>query len=196
MVYEQIDIKTVEEPDGETLLIKGYANRYMEEDGTIVVDDWGTTFDPLSFTLDTFKNNPVLLNGHDNSKPIGRVTTIEKRETGLHIEALVFKGSDETAYFNIKNKVITCFSVGVDIKEDYWSDLLSAYVIVSADLVEISVVAIPSNASSFIEEVSLCSLGVCSVVRGKQPPTKRVTSKLDKIIITQMVKKILNESKQ
>jgi HK97 family phage prohead protease len=195
MVYEQIDIKTVEEPDGETLLIKGYANRYMKDDGTIVVDDWGTTFEPLSFNLETFKNNPVLLNNHDNSKPIGRVTVIEKRETGLYIEALVFKGSDETAYFNIKNKVMTCFSVGVDIKKEHWSDLLSAYVIVSAELVEISVVAIPSNTASFIEEVSLCSFGVCSVIRGKRPPTKRTTSKFDKIIITQMVKKILNESK-
>jgi HK97 family phage prohead protease len=191
-VYETVKIDSVEEVDGKSLIIKGYANRYAL-DGEVVIDDYGTSFMPTSFNISNYKKNPILLVDHDVTKPVGRVTLVEKRKDGLYIEAEVYKNSDRTTYHNICNKVISAFSVGAYIKEDYWSDLLEAWVIVSAELVEISVVALPSNNESFIEEVSLCSLGVCSVVRGKSKPTTISTSKLDKAMIEKMVHKILNK---
>ena len=188
-VYETVKIDTVQEVDGESLIIKGYANKYLV-DGKVVIDDFNSSFTPSSFNVDSYTNNPVLLSDHDMSKPVGRVTLIEKRTDGLYIEAVVYKHSDETTYYNIKNKVVTSFSVGAYIKEDYWSELLDAWVVVSAELVEVSVVALPSNNESFIEEVSLCSMGACSVVRGRKAPEAREYSTLDKEMVTRMVRKL------
>lgn len=190
--YETIQIDSVEDVDGESLLIKGYANAYKKED-KVVIDDYNTTFQPSAFKLDNYKKNPVLLANHDINLPVGRVTLVEKRDDGLYIEAVVFKKSDPTTYYNIRNKVVTAFSVGAYILEDYWSEILDAWVVVSAELVEISVLALPSNTESLIEEVSLCSLGVCSVVRGKKKPTTRTTSKLDQAMVDKMVKKLISK---
>lgn len=189
-IYESVAISSVDSIEGDTLKIKGYANRYSV-DGSPVIDDFQTTFKPTSFQIDNYKKNPVLLFNHDMSMPVGRVTLLEIRSDGLYIEAIVYKESDPTTYHNIRNKVITSFSIGAYATEQYWSDLLDADVITKAELVEISVVPLPSNIESTVEEVSLCSLGVCSVVRstGKRP-TNNETSVVDKALIKQMVKKL------
>jgi len=191
-VYETVKIDSVEEVEGESLIIKGYANRYTIN-SDVVIDDYNSTFMPTAFNIENYKKNPVLLADHNIEKPVGRVTLLEKREDGLYIEAVVYKHSDLTTYYNIKNKVITSFSVGAYVKEDYWSEVLDAWVIVSAELVEISVVALPSNTESSIEEVSLCSLGACSIVRSKRKPSTRKISELDKAIITKIVQKLVKQ---
>lgn len=194
IIYESVTIDTIEEVDGDALLIKGMANAYLsKEKEEVVVDDWGTTFSPMSFGLDTYINNPVVLSNHNTHLPVGTATKVEKREDGLYIEAMVYKHSDETTYYNVRNKVVRMFSVGVHIQEEYWSDILEAWVVVKADLVEISIVSLPSNTQSHIEEVSLCDAGVCTVVRGRKAPTTRNSKKHDLLLITNMVRKILNE---
>ena len=61
---------------------------------------------------------------------------------------------------------------------------------------EVSVVSLPSNTQSHIEEVSLCDLGVCTVVRGKNKPVNtRSSKKHDLLIIKNMINKIRNETK-
>ena len=195
VIYESVTIDSIEDIDGESLLIKGMANAYLsKDDKEVVVDDWNTTFTPMSFKIDNYINNPVILAQHDTHTPIGRAVKVEKREDGLYIEAIVFKNSDPVTFSNLRNKVITTFSVGVEIKQDYWSDVLDAWVIVDAELVEISVVTLPSNNQSFIEEVSLCNLGVCNVIRGKGKTTStRASRKHDLMIVTNLLKNILNK---
>ena len=193
-VYETITISSIEDVNGDSLVIKGYANKY-KVDGEVIIDDYDSVFAPTSFLIDNYKKNPVLLVNHDITVPVGRVTLLEKRTDGLYIEAVVYKDSDPTTFNNIRNKVITAISIGAYIKEDYWSELLGAWVVVSAELIEISVLALPSNNESYIEEVSLCSLGACSVVRGKNKPTSRAASKIDKAMVEKMVKRLTTQNK-
>ena len=196
IIYDSVVIDTIEDVEGDALLIKGMANAYLSKGKEVVIDDWGTTFTPMSFDIVEYVNNPVILFQHDMSIPVGTATKVEKREEGLYIEAMIYKNSDETTYYNIRNKVIRMFSVGVHIQEEYWSDVLDAWVIVKANLVEISVVPFPSNTQSHIEEVSLCDSGVCTVIRGKaKTPTTRSSKQHDLNLITNMVRKILNEDK-
>lgn len=195
MIYESVSIDTVEDVEGDALLIKGMANAYLSKDREeVVIDDWGTTFSPMSFNISGYVNNPVILSDHDISLPVGTATKVEKRDVGLYIEAMVYKHSDPTTYYNLRNKVVRMFSVGVHIQEEYWSDVLDAWVIVKAELVEVSVVSLPSNTQSHIEEVALCDSGVCTVVRGKQKPTNtRNSKKHDLALITNLVRKVLKD---
>jgi len=143
-VYETITISSIEDVNGDSLVIKGYANKY-KVDGEVIIDDYDSVFAPTSFLIDNYKKNPVLLVNHDITVPVGRVTLLEKRTDGLYIEAVVYKDSDPTTFNNIRNKVITAISIGAYIKEDYWSELLGAWVVVSAELIEISVLALMNH---------------------------------------------------
>ena len=121
LIYESINIDVIEDVEGDALLIKGVANAYLsKEDKEVVIDDWGTAFNPMAFSIETYANNPVILAHHVMSNPIGTATKVEKREDGLYIEAMVYKHSDPTTYYNLRNKVIRMFSVGVHIQEEYW----------------------------------------------------------------------------
>lgn len=196
LVYDYVSLYTVEDVEGEYLVVEGYANKFKNANGDEVVDDYNTSFSPLSFQWENYLKNPIVLYMHNLEVPIGRVEEISKKDNGLYIKAKIFKHSHPVAYYNVRNKVVTGFSIGVRILEEYWSDLLNAWAVASAELVEISVVSLPSNMDSHIENVSMCDSGECLTVRkSKKAMTIKPESTIDQKIVKRMISSALSDIK-
>jgi len=185
-IYDSILFDTIDVTD-EYVLVKGYANRYKYND-SIEVDDHNTVFTPASYNLDDYKLNPVILYNHQVDKPVGRAAEMKITENGLYIEAKIFKDIDEQIYTAVKTGALSAFSIGIYIHAEHYSDILDAYVVDYGTLVEVSLVTMPSNTKSTIENIDLCSMGVCSVLRSKDTTT---VNSMDKQIIKRMVAELL-----
>ena len=175
--------------DEDTLTVRGYANRYVDNTGKVVIDDHGTTFVNMQYDMSTYLKHPILYYAHDLDNPVGRVTKLEMRSEGLYVEAVVYKSINPRVYAMVKNKVVTSFSFGVIITDYEWSDILNATVVTKGELFDISLVTIPSNLESDIETIDMCSLGQCTAIRKK---VVGVTdkSKVDEAIVRAMTIKL------
>lgn len=139
------EIKSVTEAKTGTLVIEGYGNTWEEDrDGETVVKD---AFDN---TIAEFLTNPVLLLNHDKHKIIGGVVGLETDHKGLRVLAEVDKppagaeGWAHKAYADIKNGRLKTFSMGGIFHRSKDVDGK----IYRVDLLEMSVVTIPSNKTS------------------------------------------------
>lgn len=176
--------------DEDTLTIKGYANRYIDDAGNVVVDDHGTTFVNMQYDMTTYLKHPILYYAHDLDDPVGKVTKLELRPEGLYVEAVVYKSINPRVHAMVKNKVVTSFSFGVIITDYEWSDILNATVVTQGELFDISLVSIPSNLESDIETIDMCSLGQCTAIRKKVVDVKK-TSTVDEAIIRAITTKLV-----
>ena len=192
LIFDHVTFSEVTPQDGDVLIVKGYANRFMYE-GEIEIDSHGTSFKPTAFNLDNYKLNPVILYMHDIYSPIGKALTIKTTDQGLYLEAAIYKDIHKEAYVAAKNGVLNGFSIGIRIMYEEYSDMLDAFVVTSGELVEISLVTVPSNTKSVIENVDLCEAGVCTVVRSVEHSKEDAKRKsdLDKKLLRRMVEKAL-----
>jgi len=139
-----------------------------------IKNEWDTELEDITFV-------PVAINWSENPDEI------KLTEDGLYLEARIFKDIDLEVYTAVKTGALSAFSIGIYINAESYSDLLDAYVVDSGELVEVSLVTVPSNAKSVIENVDLCSMGACTVLRSRKEPT----TDIDKQIIKRMVKELL-----
>jgi len=151
---------TTEAGDGQ-ITIKGFANRYLDDNGNLVVDRSDESVLPESYDLTNFMKNPVLLYQHRQDEIVGKVTNINLTSKGLEIEAVVYEALNPKVYFAVKEGILKAFSIGfkgIDYKEMngvwYWTKI---------ELYEVSIVSIPDNQESLftVLENSPCENGVC-----------------------------------
>lgn len=139
-----IEIKSVSD-NGASVKIKGWANKAVVDRGMdlIKMDAW---------SLDNFKKNPMMLFNHDMSKPVGKWDVIEPREEGLYVEGTLSKSKDPMVSYvrdMVSEGIINSLSVGFNCNDAESIDSVNH--IKSAELFEVSLVAIPMNQDSQFE---------------------------------------------
>jgi len=158
--------------DDEKILIKGFANRYLDDNGNLIVDRSEESVLPESYDLTNFMKNPVLLYQHNPLDVVGKVININLTQKGLEIEAIVYKALNPKVFLAIKEGILKAFSIGfrgLDYKEIdgvwYWTKI---------ELYEVSIVSIPDNQDSLftVLESSPCERGIC-LLATRQNLTKK-----------------------
>lgn len=132
------------------LELVGYAS-------TWVMDRDGEYIDPRAYdgSLDAYlAKNPMLLWQHNMDWPLGQVAEARVDGNGLMVRAIVRKPEDGeepwkiSAYNDIKAGIVRTFSVGGFFTRDF---VAGRIVVTEIELLEISVVSIPSNPDSIFE---------------------------------------------
>lgn len=137
-------VKAVGEGDNPPLKIKGYANTITKDRaGDVILSEAWTT----SNALKNFMKNPIMLFGHNHSRPIGKILDLVPTESGLMVEGEV-SAADIQIYSLIRDEVLKTFSVGFYIKDAEWDDMTETFIIKDLELLEISVVSVPCNQDS------------------------------------------------
>lgn len=146
--------KAPEAADGD-LELTGYANTWVQDrDG-----DWMAR-DAFDGSLTQFlSKNPILLYQHDMRKPLGVVNEMFTDATGLFARCTIPKPASEEpdwkhdAYWSCARGVVRTFSIGgfftYDIENFGEED--EKWIIAEVELLELSVVSIPSNPDSIFE---------------------------------------------
>jgi len=154
-------------------VISGYAS-------TKTKDRYEDIVNPDAFTKtiqNEYRKNPIILFGHNHSRPIGKAVWLSIDEKGLYIESII-KDPQEDVNELIENDILKGFSIGfipkkieyrdkdgnvLDPKKEedrrriWWEDGIKR-IITEVDLVEISVVSVPANPDAlFTIEKSLAN---------------------------------------
>lgn len=136
--------------DAGVLILRGYASTWVQDrDGEYV--DSNAFNDSLPAYL---KKNPIILWQHDQDQPIGTMTAAEVDENGLLVEVEIPKPGDKEpdwahlAYNKIKSGIVRTFSIGGFFEREF---VMGRAVITRVELMETSVVSIPSNPDSIFE---------------------------------------------
>lgn len=144
-VHLDATIKAVDTDSAGKLTITGFANTISKDRaGDVIVASAWTT----SNALKNYMKNPIILFGHDHTRPIGKCVDILPTEMGLQISAEIFEESDKAIYSLIKNGVLKTFSVGFRILDAEWDDDTRTFMILDVELFEVSVVSVPCNQDS------------------------------------------------
>lgn len=128
--------------DEKYIKINGWAS-------TNSLDRHGDVINPQAWKGGTtgFDASPVLLYSHDHKDVIGRVTSYEiDDEKGLFIEAQVSRKWEKS--YAIEDGLLKTFSVGFKPRGDKWyryDEDKDVFEIMSAELLEVSVVSVPAN---------------------------------------------------
>lgn len=135
------------------LILRGYASTWVEDrDGEFV--------DPAAFDKSLplyLEKNPIILWQHDQRMPIAKTTKAFVDDNGLVIEVLMHKPDAKQpdwlhhAYHSIKSGVVRTFSIGGFFEREF---VMGRAVIKQIELMEVSVVSIPSNPDSIFEAAS------------------------------------------
>jgi HK97 family phage prohead protease len=136
------------------LKLKGLLEKSEGEiTGIASTDDFdrqGESIKQDGWDLKSFKKNPVILASHNYSEfPIGKATGIAVQDNKLTFK-MVFSEATQTAkeaYQLVKEGILKSFSVGF-IPREY--DSKDANVITKAELLEISLVAVPANPNAIV----------------------------------------------
>lgn len=114
----------------------------MDRDGEVIKQD--------GWDLSNFKKNPVLLASHNYHEfPIGKATNIKVEDKRLVFKAVFSQATQKAieAYQLVKEGILKSFSVGF-IPREY--DEKDRSVITKAELLEISLVAVPANPQAIV----------------------------------------------
>lgn len=182
------DIKAIHETEAssggnDVIKIQGYANTTNKDRAgdVIIAEAWEKG------GLENYKRNPILLAFHNHTLPIGQVTVLESRPTGLWIEAEVYKGTaPDSVYNGIKSGILKTFSVGFRALEVDYDDAASVFVIKDLELLEISIVSVPCNQDSTfslmksLNPTSIKSIltSIAKPVQSKEPKFQTEVEKL------------------
>ena len=132
---------TVKQDDNgdEVLEIVGYASTGSKDrHGDIILPEaWkkGTS---------EYERNPIILAYHNHDTPAGKTTGLEINKKGLKITGQISKAAGNV-YTLVKEGILSTFSVGFMVKDADYDEKTNIFVIKEAELLEISVVAVPAN---------------------------------------------------
>lgn len=160
MIHKTFEIKAIQkglDPNA-PLTISGIANaanpdRVRE---VVVKEAW---------SLENYKKNPIILFNHDYHQPVGICTGIEATDEGLLCTATI--GNPESGYpltdvqmmvrSLLAQGIIKAFSVGFIPDQMQYDDEKDLVTINKAELLEISLVSVPCQQESLINEVKAFS---------------------------------------
>lgn len=127
------------------IYIEGYASTTTKDrDGEIIPTG--------SIKYADYLKNPILLYQHKHDEPIGRIEEIEQKENGLWIKAYV-SSTAEKAITLIKEGILKTFSIGFQVLDYEFNELMDAWILKENDLYEVSIVSIPSNKDAIFSTV-------------------------------------------
>jgi HK97 family phage prohead protease len=140
----------VETNGSSVMKIAGYANYSTKDRGNDVIlpQAWEKG-------LDNYKKNPVVLYGHDHSKPIGTCTKFRVDSTGLYVEANISSAAEDLYKIQtlIKDGALKAFSVGFIPKKGRKDSATDTLYITELELLENSIVAVPMQQDSIFSIV-------------------------------------------
>lgn len=141
--------------------LKGYLTRKEGEilgiASTESFDRDGESIKQAGWDLSNFKQNPVILVGHNYQEfPVGKATDIFVEDGKLLFKAVFSESTQKAkeAYQLVKEGILSAFSVGF-IPREY--DNNDASIITKAELLEISIVPVPSNPEAVVMAKSFTS---------------------------------------
>ncbi len=152
---------TIANKGSDVIVISGYANRYLDQNGKLVVDRSEEAVLPQGYDIESFMKNPILLYSHQKDQPIGTIINIDIRVDGLYIEAEVHKFMNERAFYGVQNGILKTFSIGFMIKD--YAEVDDVYLWTATELLEVSIVSVPDNQESLFSVLTdaPCQSGVC-----------------------------------
>ena len=163
--YEPVAITEVDsETSEEYLVISGYANRY-KLGSDLVIDRDGDSVISMGIDMNDYLKNPIILFQHDRNQMIGKAVEVQLREDGLWMKMHVYKALNEKAYHAVRLGVLKAFSIGFIVKDLKYDEVNDAFILSSTVLLENSLVSIPSNQLSLVEEVQT-SAGNLKCIKG------------------------------
>lgn len=128
------------------------------EDGSVYVEGWANKaivdrgkdlIGKKAWNLENYKKNSIMLFNHDHSKPIGKMMTVEARDEGLYVKGRISNSKDpEISRIRdlVKEGILNSLSVGIMVSDEENRDGVN--MVKSAELHEVSVVAVPMNQDS------------------------------------------------
>ena len=164
----EITSKSVASENGyQVINISGYASKMMSDSGGMVVDADEEIVNTANIDLKRLKLGRMpLLFQHDQKSIVGNVMKAEYRPEGLFVEAQVVLFPDDPVSYKVFHGVnagiLNSFSIGALVKnfdvatqdgEDY-------LVLDETELIEISIVSVPSNAESGFRVMNAVAKGV------------------------------------
>lgn len=168
-ITSMVESKALNTPDNldneQYIDVSGYASR-MFKDGKYVVDADQENVNTFGFDLKRLKNGtmPLLFN-HKQDQPVGKILEAKYDQEGLMIKARLYKYRDDQltnfVYNSVKSGVISAFSVGMLVKAfDLVEQDNEEYLQLSkSEVIEVSLVAVPSNPEALFQITNLKSAG-------------------------------------
>ena len=139
VLYINSDFTKELQPDGEAVVISGYAS-------TTDIDRHGDVVPSAVWEkgLTNYLKNPIILAYHDHAQPVGRMVEHKVDSRGLWIKARISQASGNV-YTLIKDGILSAFSVGFKIVDAEYSQATELFVVKELELHEISIVSVPAN---------------------------------------------------
>ena len=194
--FELTEVKAVEN-DG-VVRISGYANNKY------ISDRYGDIPTPFNreyvYELTEFKKNPILLLNHNSNigSIAGKVTEIREDVKGLYFEAEFTKSEHIAEILHAKQLVqegiLKTVSIGGvwHYEDEHNRDHLTL-----AEIMEISLVAVPADPNALVEEIKPLVQPVTEEPEDKQAKSSMITSLYNKITAWGMNEKLkVFEAKQ
>lgn len=128
--------------DDGSVYFEGFANKS-------VPDRIGDLIGKKAWKLDNYKKNPIVLFNHDHTKPVGKMIKVEARDDGLFVKGRIANSSDpDVSRIRdlVKEGILNSLSVGMRVEDEERKGDINH--IKSAELHEISIVAVPMNQDS------------------------------------------------
>jgi len=174
LVIKETSLSFSEDNDG-VILIEGYANKFLDDNGNIIVDRSMEAVLPSGYDIENFLKNPILLYQHFRDEPIGKVINIDIKPEGLYIQAEVHREMNQKAYYGVKNNILKTFSIGFRVKD---AEMLENGVVIytELELLEVSIVSIPDQQDaifSVLTEKPCENGGVCLLASKALPVAEK-----------------------
>lgn len=164
--YDEVEVKEMDTSSDEYIVVKGYANRFKDNQGNILRDRDGDAVLSSGMDITNFTKNPVILYNHNRAEIIGKAIKVELRDDGIYMEMHIYKSLNHKVYEAVRLGVLKAFSIGFSVKDLKYLPELDIFLITQAELYENSVVSVPANQDSLIEQVGqdgMMSLGIKGV---------------------------------
>lgn len=145
---------------------------------TSAKDRHGTVIEPRGVDYSAFQRNPVVLFNHDYDRPIGRAANVQLRGDAL-IAEVEFDEEDEFAQGirrKVEQKYLNGASIGFMIREWTEDEEDSTFRVIESELVEFSIVTVPSNRDALVMSRSLS--GVAQELRDELAEIKSLREEL------------------
>lgn len=131
--------------DDGSVYIEGWANKSVVDRGKDLIPK-------KAWKTDNYKKNPIVLFNHNHDMPIGKMMAVEPREEGLFIKGRIAKSNNPQISMIrdlIQEGILNSMSVGIMVDDEEQKDGVN--MIKSAELHEVSIVAVPMNQDSQFE---------------------------------------------
>lgn len=150
--YDTLNIDVVE-PSDDFLVIKGYINKFRDSSGQVFGDRDSDAVVPYGVDLTRYALNPIVLYQHEYDDIIGTASDVELRNDGVYATIKIYKSLNPKAYEGVRLGVLKTYSIGFRLKDLKYDEVNDIFLLTSTELIELSIVSVPANYLSIMDEV-------------------------------------------